>query len=167
MAQFNLDDYETVEERLKRFHVANPDGRIITTLVDVAQVDGHPYRWVVRTEVYLTGDDQVNGLVKASGYAMEVESGKQAQWSLELAETSSIGRALANMNMSGNKRASREEMSKVAAAEKPARNWLNDADILHFAKDKKGLQSLYLEAKTANVSGDVLAKIVEYGQSLA
>lgn len=52
-------------------------------------------------------------------------------------------------------------------AEKPTRDWLNDADVLHFGKDKKGLQALYLEAQKANVSADVLAKIVEYGQSLA
>jgi len=28
--RFNLEDYETVEERIRRFYEDNPDGRIIT-----------------------------------------------------------------------------------------------------------------------------------------
>jgi hypothetical protein len=30
MVSFNLADYETVEERIKRFYSDHPDGRIIT-----------------------------------------------------------------------------------------------------------------------------------------
>ena len=30
MARFNLDDYETVESRIKKFYEQNPDGRIVT-----------------------------------------------------------------------------------------------------------------------------------------
>jgi len=180
MAQFNLADYETVEERLRRFW-ADPkyaDARIMTfnRSTDADRAKGV---WVVETRIYLSADDQVNDLPKATGWAFEVDgtAGANKTSALENAETSSIGRCLANMNLSGNKRASREEMSKVATGEKfdpkkdlpnwANRNWVNEADNLHFAKDKKGLQALYVEAKTASVSADVLTKIVEYGQSLA
>jgi len=168
MAQFNLDDYETVEERLRRFWVACPDARVIT-FNRSSDADRSKGVWVVESRIYLSADDQANDLPKATGWAFEVDgtAGANKTSALENAETSSIGRCLANMNFSGNKRASREEMNKVAAGDKPARNWLNDADVLHFAKDKTGLQGLYLEAQKASVPADVLAKIVEYGQSLA
>lgn len=170
MAQFNLADYETVEERLRRFW-ATPeysDARIMT-FNRSTEADRAKGVWVVETRIYLSAGDQANELPKATGWAFEVDgtAGANKTSALENAETSSIGRCLANMNLSGNKRASREEMQKVVAADKPVRDWLNDADVLHFGKDKKGLQALYLEAQKANVSADVLAKIVEYGQSLA
>ena len=167
MAQFNLADYETVEERLKRFWLSCSDARIVTFNRSTEAVRAKGV-WVVETRIYLNADDQANDLPKATGWAFEVDgtAGANKTSALENAETSSIGRCLANMNFSGNKRASREEMSKVAAAEKPERNWLNDADILHFAKDKPGLLKLYGEAKSAGVSADVLAKITEYGKSL-
>jgi len=180
MAQFNLEDYETVEDRLRRFWALpeHSDARIMT-FNRSTEGDRSKGVWVVEARIYLSASDQAADLPKATGWAFEVDGGKgpNATSALENCETSSIGRCLANMNFSGNKRASREEMSKVAAGEKfdpkkdlpnwAKRNWVNEADNLHFAKDKKGLQALYLDAKSANAPEDVLAKIVEYGQSLA
>ena len=37
MPRFNLNDYETVEDRIKRFYAEHPDGRILTELVHVDQ----------------------------------------------------------------------------------------------------------------------------------
>ena len=48
----------------------------------------------------------------------------------------------------------------------PARNWVNEADVLHFGKDKAGLKALYNEAVSAGVDKATLEKIVEYGSSL-
>ena len=114
MARFNLEDYETVEERIKRFYQDNPDGRIVAYEL-TSEEDRARKMWVVRAQVFIDHDDQHANCPKASGMAFEIEgtAGANQTSSLENAETSAIGRALANAGYSGNKRASREEMAKV------------------------------------------------------
>jgi hypothetical protein len=126
MAMFNLEDYETVEERIRRFYEDNPDGRIVAYELTSKQDRAKGY-WVVRAQVFSDHEDQHTNNPKASGLAFEIEgtSGANKTSALENAETSAIGRALANAGYSGNKRASREEMEKVARgpvvkAEEPA-----------------------------------------------
>jgi len=109
MGFFNLEDYETVEERLVKFWKDNGDGRIVTTLLDSSGT-----RFIVRAEIYRGSD----GLVWATGLAEETVQGRgvNATSALENCETSAIGRALANAGYATKgKRASREEMTKVAA----------------------------------------------------
>jgi hypothetical protein len=115
MAMFNLEDYETVEERIRRFYEDNPDGRIISYEL-TSKADRAKGYWVVRAQVFLDHGDQHTANPKASGLAYEIEgtAGANKTSALENAETSAIGRALANAGYSGNKRASREEMEKVA-----------------------------------------------------
>jgi hypothetical protein len=72
MAGFNLQDYETVEERIRRFYKDNPDGRIITDNITTLQ-DRQVGTWVTRSWVYLTAEDQEKGLPKSSGLAFEVD----------------------------------------------------------------------------------------------
>jgi hypothetical protein len=163
MPQFNLNDYETVEERIKRFYKDNPDGRILTDNITTLQ-DRQVGTWVTKSYVYLTADDQAKGLPKATGLAFEIDSSKgpQATSALEVCETSSIGRALANANYSGNKRASRTEMEKVARGKTPvapAKDWLAMAGAMEG--DLDGLRLLYSEAKTANAPKDTLDRIAE------
>lgn len=114
MARFNLEDYETVEERIKRFYTDNPDGRIVAYEM-TSEEDRARKMWVVRAQVFMDHEDQHMNCPKASGIAFEIEgtAGANQTSSLENAETSAIGRALANAGYSGNKRASREEMQKV------------------------------------------------------
>jgi hypothetical protein len=122
MAQFNLEDYETVEQRIRRFLDDWPDARIVTyELTD--KKDREKGYWVVRAQVFLDHDDQHANCPKASGMAFEIEgtAGANKTASLENAETSAIGRALANAGYSGNKRASREEMEKVARGPVPTK----------------------------------------------
>jgi hypothetical protein len=161
MAQFNLNDYETVEQRIKRFYKDNPDGRIITDNITTVQ-DRQVGTWVTKSYIYLTAGDQELSLPKASGLAFEVDSAKgpQATSALEVCETSSIGRALANANYSGNKRASREEMEKVARDNRPkatAQDWLAMTEAL--GNDIEGLRLLYSQAKTGGATNDTLDKI--------
>lgn len=107
---FNLDDYETVEERLIKFWKDNPDGRIATRLLEHS-----PSRFIVEAAVFRKADDAHPW---ATGLAEETIQGRgvNATSALENCETSAIGRALANAGYATKgKRASREEMGKVKA----------------------------------------------------
>lgn len=162
MPRFNLNDYETVEERIKRFYSMAPDGRIVTEIHDM--YDPQPPRtWVVKALVYLTAGDQAAGLPKATGYAVEIDGtgGANNGSALENAETSAIGRALANMSISGNKRASREEMSKVNRIAET--DW--DAQASKIT-DVGGLRWLYSQAKVSGAPADVLERLAERAKQL-
>ena len=163
MAQFNLADYETVEERIRRFYKDNKTGRIITDNITTLQ-DRQVSTWVVKASVYL--DDQTDK-PKATGLAFEVDGQGMANKTsaLENAETSAIGRALANAGYSGNKRASREEMAKVARAESAKRDWVGEADKLALTYDVEGLRLLYTEAVAAKVAPAVLEQIKANGSA--
>lgn len=108
---FNLADYQTVAERLEQYWKDNPDGRIDTELVEAV---GN--RFIVKASVYRT---EVDAHPWATGLAFEIISdrGVNSTSALENAESSAIGRALANAGYSPKgepaKRASREEMTKV------------------------------------------------------
>ena len=165
MANFNLNDYETVEERLRRFW-ADPnheDARLITINHTTPQ-DRSVGTWVVEARLYLNQDDQARDLPKTTGWAFEVDGVGMANKTsaLENAETSSLGRCLANYTFSGNKRVSRSEMEKVARGQTPklpTRKFLDEAEAL--GKDIDKLRLLYSEAKTANASEEVLGRIKE------
>ena len=114
---FNLEDYETVEERLAKFWKEHPDGRIYTTLVEHTL-----QRFIVQAAIYRT---EVDAHPWTTGYAEETVStrGVNSTSALENCETSAIGRALANANYaSKGKRPSREEMEKVARAQQSSQN---------------------------------------------
>lgn len=169
MASFNLADYETVEERIKRFYSDNPNGRIVTKNKTKAS-DRAVSTWVVKAEIWLpyaTSEGRFldDAFLKATGWAFEIDGQGMANKTsaLENAETSAIGRALANAGYSGNKRASREEMAKVAKAEK--RDWLAEADKLALSYDVDGLRLLYTDAVAAKVAPDVLAVIKTHGSA--
>jgi hypothetical protein len=161
MPQFNLNDYEPVEQRIKRMYKDHPDARIITENITTIQ-DRQVGTWVTKSYLYLNAADQEKNLPKATGLAFEVDSAKgpQATSALEVCETSSIGRCLSNANYSGNRRASREEMEKVARDNRPkatAKDWSAMADAL--GDDIEGLRLLYSEAKTGGASTATLDKI--------
>ena len=110
---FNLEDYETVEERLIKFWKEYPDGRIETEIVEASGS-----RFIVMAKLFRTEADPRHW---TSGHAFEViaERGVNATSALENCETSAIGRALANAGFATRgKRASREEMAKVTRENK-------------------------------------------------
>lgn len=167
MAQFNLADYETVEERIRRFYADNPEGRIVT-INQTKKADRERGQWIVFAEIRLpnAGEDKFHDyFVKATGLAFEIDGQGMANKTsaLENAETSAIGRALANAGYSGNKRASREEMAKVARGAQ--RDWLGEADKLALSYDVDGLRLLYSEAVAAKQPADVLEKIKANGSA--
>jgi len=167
LARFNLADYETVEERLKRFYTDHPDGRILTENETLPEYRAEKI-WVIKAIVFLSGEDVERGCPKATGYAFEIDGTGMANQSsaLENCETSAIGRALANAGYSGNKRTSREEMEKVARFEEAAKNrdWVAEAVLL---KDKDKLRLLWGEASKAGAPTEILEKVKAYAESIA
>jgi len=110
---FNLEDYETVEERLIKFWKENPDGRIETELIEAT-----PSRFIVHARIFRT---EADAKYWTSGLAFEhiTDRGVNSTSALENCETSAIGRALANAGYATRgKRASREEMAKVSQPNK-------------------------------------------------
>ncbi len=106
-------DYETVEERLIKFWKDHPDGQIHTKVLEHTSS-----RFIVEASIYRTEADQRPW---TTGLAEETVQGRgvNATSALENCETSAIGRALANAGYATKgKRASREEMNKVATVKK-------------------------------------------------
>ena len=120
MAKFNLDNYETVEDRLKKFWKDFPKGRIDSNVVHITD-DGTCV--TIRTEIY---KDIQDTKPVTTGIAQETKGqggfANADAW-MENCETSSIGRALANWNYQGSTkpRPSREEMSKVQVEKVPVK----------------------------------------------
>ena len=148
--RFNLDNYETVETRLAKFWEQYPNGRIETS---VFYYDEN--RVVFRAAVY---DDGADINPKATGYAEEVRDASPVNRTshVENAETSAIGRALANFIFQSKTapRPSREEMSKVARAEQPKPAVVSQDDFVTKFKAacaKKGVDPETV-AKTAGVN---------------
>ena len=110
---FNLEDYETVEERLVKFWKEHEDGQIHTQLLEQSA-----NRFIVLASIYRT---EADARPWTTGLAEETVQGRgvNATSALENCETSAIGRALANAGYATKgKRASREEMTKVQAGAK-------------------------------------------------
>lgn len=109
---FNLQDYETVETRLEKWHGQYPDSRVETELIEASNT-----RFIVFCKLFKT---EADAKPCATGLAFETitEKGVNSTSALENCETSAIGRALANAGFAAKgKRASREEMAKVNNAE--------------------------------------------------
>lgn len=175
MAQFNLEDYETVASRITKLYERHAHARIITKNL-TTEADRARGTWVVSAEIFLPmftiWDDAPaqdypdnSWYLKSTGLAFEIDGAGMANKTsaLENCETSAIGRALANMGLSGDQRASREEMAKVQRGTQPARDFLAEAQTIMNRDD---LRKLYNEARVANVGQHILSQITDYGKTL-
>jgi hypothetical protein len=109
---FNLSEYETVDSRIHQFYGSYPHGRIVTEMELIDMEKGHV---VFKAYIY---KDEIRTMPDATGYAdgFRKDRGVDAQFWINNAETSSIGRALANLGLSAKgKRPSAEEMAQVNA----------------------------------------------------
>jgi hypothetical protein len=109
MANFDLNNYETVEARLKRFWSDHPNGSIVT---EVCSVTPDHKSIIIRALITF---DKADTMPTGVGIAQESQGGNgpnSTSWT-ENCDTSAVGRALANCGYSGDHRPSREEMAKV------------------------------------------------------
>ena len=119
MANFNLDDYDTVASRINKFWNDYPMGRIHTEIVSISETGG-----IFKASIYTDREDERPVTID---YAEEVKGSNpvnRTSW-VENGLTSSIGRALADLNYATKnskgaiQRPSREEMEKVARGAEP------------------------------------------------
>ena len=148
MAKFNLDNYETVEDRLKVFWKDNPNARINTEIAHITE-DGTCV--TIRAEVFKQEED---ARPVATGIAQETKGqggfANADAW-MENCETSAIGRALANWKYQGSDKArpSREEMSKVQVEKKPVKKpTKQEQEAMNKVVDE-------MVAEPTNTTGDV------------
>jgi hypothetical protein len=114
MAKFDLDNYIDVAERIEQFYEKYPNGRLLTELLNVEGWNGKQTQFIVKSYAY-DGD-----VLLSTGLAEESfgSSGPNQTSALENAETSSLGRCIANLGFQTTRegkrqRPSRQEMEKV------------------------------------------------------
>lgn len=127
---WDLSNYETVEDRIDAFYSDNQDGRILTE-IHTLTAD----KVIFKALVY------VGEILVATGFAYEKEGSTPVNKTshIENAETSAIGRALANYGFAKKgARPSREEMQKVVRMQStPAKTPIKDVETVMVAKCSK------------------------------
>jgi hypothetical protein len=137
--EFDPTDYAPVADRIALFYERYPEGRIITELVSRSAGE-----ITFRALIYRT-----SGIARpaATGWASEREGDGEINTvaCLENAETSAIGRALANLGFTASRqRPSREEMGKAQRAQARVQTLgiaAADAMTLLAAAERRGLSS--------------------------
>ena len=136
---FNLDDYQTVAERLEQAIKDHPDLRIITSLEHVERIEGRPVHYIFKAEMWL------GTILLSTGWADEIVGSSHITKTngLEVCETSAIGRCLANAGYQGKKdandnpsktRPSREEMQKADRYKKVEQDQIKAAKPLDWGE---------------------------------
>ena len=119
MANFDLSKYIPVHSRITSFYEKYPDGRIVTELVSLNEETGFV---CIKASAFRSRDDAEPS---STGHAFEIRGQGYVNNTsfIENGETSSIGRARANLGFAiENGIASREEMQKVNRMTAQAQN---------------------------------------------
>jgi hypothetical protein len=158
MAHF-LDDYEPVEKRISDFWAKYPNGRILTSIV---QLDENII--IMRADIFTDRDDM---RPVTADFAQEKRggSGMTANSWLEICATSAIGRALADLDFAKKgKRPSREEMVKAKGHDEPAP--VDFVAAASAASDLETLRKLYQQAVKAKADQMTLDFITQRSDDL-
>lgn len=114
----NIDgkEYETVASRVQRFREKYKETHAILT--EIVQIDEEVA--IVKATIYAYSDEGDKRLPIATGYAEEKRNASYINRTsaLENAETSAIGRCLANFGMAGTEYASADEVANAIAQQK-------------------------------------------------
>lgn len=157
---FNLADYEPVEKRISDFWAKYPNGRILTSIV---QLDEQII--IMRADIFTDRDDM---RPVTADFAQEKRggSGMTANSWLEICATSAIGRALADLDFAKKgKRPSREEMTKAKGHEAPS----EQIDFVASAAQTSNLEDLrklYTQAQAAKADQATLDYILQRSEDL-
>jgi hypothetical protein len=154
MAFFNVNEYQTVQERVEIFRQLHPTGRIVNEIVLINEKEV-----VMKSSVYLEVNDPHPVAVDFAQENVSAKGVNSTSW-VENCATSAAGRALAllggGMSPKG-KKPSREEMTKVENNTKTERDFLSEARSL--MNDVAALRVIYADAKKANADVNVLKAI--------
>jgi hypothetical protein len=117
---FDLSDYVPVSERVQRFYLAHPDGRIISSVPEIRTI-GDRIFIEVSVSVYRSSDDPLPCVASAwepfPGRSTFVKDSEMMN-----AETSAIGRAIAASGIGVSRSlASRDEVRNRQDEQKPSR----------------------------------------------
>jgi hypothetical protein len=161
---FDLESYEDVNSRIKRFRETHVSGRIETQIIDIDISKGYI---LIQASVYREHEDNVPSAID---YAFEIRSdrGVNRDFWVENAVTSAVGRAI-GLLMPSEKRPTKQDMEKVERlSHVPAQPdpWAtftvstSDAesvgDVLQLVSDKLGAE--IVEESPLCAHGRMLAK---------
>jgi hypothetical protein len=152
MPQFDLNQYQTVQERIDLFWKKYPTGRFKLDIVSMTD-----NQVVIKASVWTDKNDKHPTTVDFAEERIGTSPVNKISH-VENCATSSLGRAISALGgefSPKGKRPSRQEMEKVVRA--TAKDWSAMADAL--GNDIEGLRLLYSEAKTGGATPATLDKI--------
>jgi hypothetical protein len=152
MPQFNLNEYQTVQERIDLFWKKYPTGRFKLDIVSMTD-----NQVVIQASVWTHKNDEYPITVDFAEERIGTSPVNKVSH-VENCATSALGRAISALGgefSPKGKRPSRQEMEKVVRA--TSKDWLSMAEAL--GSDIEGLRLLYSEAKTGGATASTLDKI--------